>query len=297
MVANANTPLLTLNNGTTIPQLGFGVFKVDPAETTRIVTDALEVGYRHIDTAAIYGNEEGVGAGASPPPASRATSCSSPPSCGTTARRDAETAFDESLAKLGLDYVDLYLIHWPTPAEGHLRRGLEVAREDLRRPVAPRRSASPTSWSRTCEKLLAETSTSCPRSTRSSCTRRTSSREVTAFAREHGIEIEAWGPLGQGKYPLFDDAGGRRGRRRARQDAGAGRHPLAPADRQHRLPEVEPPRAHGGELRRLRLRAHRRRGRRDHARSSARDASAPTRTRSTDVAGPGLRRIRVVSPG
>ncbi|RAE91358.1 aldo/keto reductase, partial [Burkholderia multivorans] len=56
-----SVPTLTLNDGKTIPQLGFGVFKVDPAETERIVTDALEVGYRHIDTAAVYGNEEGVG--------------------------------------------------------------------------------------------------------------------------------------------------------------------------------------------------------------------------------------------
>lgn len=55
------TPRITLNDGTTIPQLGFGVFRVDPEETERIVSDALEVGYRHIDTAAIYGNEIGVG--------------------------------------------------------------------------------------------------------------------------------------------------------------------------------------------------------------------------------------------
>ena len=114
MVAHANTPLLTLNNGTTIPQLGFGVFKVDPAETTRIVTDALEVGYRHIDTAAIYGNEEGVGA---------AIASSGIPrdelfvttKLWNDRQTDAQAAFDESLAKLGLDYVDLYLIHWPTP--------------------------------------------------------------------------------------------------------------------------------------------------------------------------------------
>src|ERR1700712_4482040 len=114
MVANANTPLLTLNNGTSIPRLGFGVFKVDPAETTRIVTDALEVGYRHIDTAAIYGNEEGVG---------HALASSGIPreelfvttKLWNDRQTDAENAFEESLGKLGLDYVDLYLIHWPTP--------------------------------------------------------------------------------------------------------------------------------------------------------------------------------------
>ena len=116
MVAHANTPLLTLNNGTTIPQLGFGVFKVDPAETTRIVTDALEVSYRHFDTAAIYGNEEGVG---------RALASAGIPrdelfvttKLWNDRQTDAENAFEESLAKLGLDYVDLYLIHWPVPEQ------------------------------------------------------------------------------------------------------------------------------------------------------------------------------------
>ena len=107
-------PLIALNDGTTIPQLGFGVFKVDPDETERIVTDALEVGYRHIDTAAIYGNEIGVG---------RAIEKSGIPrdelyittklwnsDQGTQSVFDA---MDLSLEKLGLGHVDLYLIHWP----------------------------------------------------------------------------------------------------------------------------------------------------------------------------------------
>ncbi|WP_430593524.1 aldo/keto reductase [Humidisolicoccus flavus] len=112
-------PSLTLNDGTTIPQLGFGVFKVDPNETERIVSDALEVGYRHIDTAAIYGNEEGVG---------RAIAASGIPRDElyiTTKlwNKDqgalrARAAIETSLEKLGLDRVNLYLIHWPCPANG-----------------------------------------------------------------------------------------------------------------------------------------------------------------------------------
>ena len=105
---------ITLNDGTTIPQLGFGVFKVDPAHTERIVSEALEVGYRHIDTAAIYGNEEGVG---------RAIAASGIPrdelyittKLWNDRQGDAPAALRESLDKLGLDRVDLYLIHWPLP--------------------------------------------------------------------------------------------------------------------------------------------------------------------------------------
>lgn len=112
-------PALALNDGRSIPQLGFGVFKVDPAETERIVSEALEAGYRHIDTAAVYRNEEGVG---------RAIAASGIPRDElfvTTKlwndRRgaaEARGAMGESLEKLGLSHVDLYLIHWPTPANG-----------------------------------------------------------------------------------------------------------------------------------------------------------------------------------
>ena len=79
-----SVPRIQLNDGFSIPQLGFGVFKVDPDETERIVTDALEVGYRHIDTARIYGNEEGVGRADRRSPASPAKSSSSRRSSGTT---------------------------------------------------------------------------------------------------------------------------------------------------------------------------------------------------------------------
>src|SRR5690554_7239891 len=110
-------PTITLNSGHDIPQLGFGVFKVDPAETERIVSDALEVGYRHIDTAAIYGNEEGVGkaiaASGIPREELFMTTKLFNSDQGTQSAYDA---IDVSLEKLGLDYVDLYLIHWPVPS-------------------------------------------------------------------------------------------------------------------------------------------------------------------------------------
>ena len=109
-------PDIKLNDGTTIPQLGFGVFQVNPEETQRVVEQALEVGYRHIDTAQMYRNEEGVG---------RAIAASGIPrdelyvttklNNGYHLPDDARRAFDTSLTKLGLDHVDLFLIHWPLP--------------------------------------------------------------------------------------------------------------------------------------------------------------------------------------
>lgn len=112
-----SVPNITLNDGNTIPQLGFGVFQMDPDKTEELVAEALRVGYRHIDTAAIYGNEEGVG---------RAIAKSGIPreelfvttKLWNDRQTDAAAALDESLDKLGLEYVDLYLIHWPTPAKG-----------------------------------------------------------------------------------------------------------------------------------------------------------------------------------
>src|SRR5688500_4232048 len=109
-------PHLTLNNGVSIPQMGFGVFQVPPEETQRIVEDALEAGYRHIDTAAAYRNEAGVGA------AIAASGIPREELFVTTKLRNGEQgsaheAFQNSLKALGLDYVDLYLIHWPVPVD------------------------------------------------------------------------------------------------------------------------------------------------------------------------------------
>jgi diketogulonate reductase-like aldo/keto reductase len=119
-MSSSAIPTLTLNNGVEIPQVGLGVFQTpEGAEVERAVAAALEAGYRLIDTAAIYGNEEGVG---------RAIKASGLPREQifiTTklwnahhAYEDALRAFDESMRKLDCDYVDLYLIHWPLPMEG-----------------------------------------------------------------------------------------------------------------------------------------------------------------------------------
>jgi 2,5-diketo-D-gluconate reductase A len=195
-------PTLTLNDGNTIPQLGFGVFKVDPAETERIVTDALEVGYRHIDTARIYGNEEGVG---------RAIAASGIPReelfITTKLWNDdhdrAQAAFDASLERLGLDYIDLYLIHWPVPSQDRYVQawaGLEQIKASGRS-----RSIGVSNFLvHHLEKLLASASV-VPAVDQIELHPALQQPELTGFAREHGINIEAWGPLGQGKYPLLEE--------------------------------------------------------------------------------------------
>ena len=111
-------PTITLNDGTSIPQLGFGVFQVPPAETAETVARALETGYRHIDTAQMYGNEEGVGqAIASSGIARDELYVTTKLNNGFHRPDDARREFEASLQKLGLDHVDLFLIHWPLPTK------------------------------------------------------------------------------------------------------------------------------------------------------------------------------------
>ncbi|WP_166983898.1 aldo/keto reductase [Paramicrobacterium fandaimingii] len=203
-MANSYVPSIQLNDGHYIPQLGFGVFRVDPEQTERIVTDALEAGYRHIDTAAIYGNEEGVG---------RAIAASGIPRdelyVTTKLWNDAQgtqsafDAIDASLEKLGLDFVDLYLIHWPAPQRdlyAETWRAMERIKADGKtRSIGVSNFLQPH-----LERILAESNT-VPAVDQIELHPALQSRELTEYARSQGIHIEAWGPLGQGKYPLFDE--------------------------------------------------------------------------------------------
>ncbi len=193
---------ITLNDGTTIPQLGFGVFKIDPAETERIVSEALEVGYRHIDTAAIYGNEEGVG---------RAIAASGIPrdELYITTKLwhdrldDAPDALRESLDKLGLERVDLYLIHWPAPAKdkyvGAWHSLIELRAAGLTTSIGVANFLD-----HHLERVIAESDV-VPAVDQIELHPAHQQPATVAFARKHGIHIESWGPLGQAKYPLLEN--------------------------------------------------------------------------------------------
>lgn len=197
------TPRITLNDGTTIPQLGFGVFRVDPEETERIVSDALEVGYRHIDTAAIYGNEIGVG---------RAIAASGIPRDelyittklwnSDQGTQSAIDAMDLSLEKLGLDQVDLYLIHWPRP---DLDRYLESwhTLEQLKADGKTTSIGVSNFHIPHLERVIGESGT-VPAVDQIELHPAFAQRPIREYAASKGIAIEAWGPLGQGKYDLFE---------------------------------------------------------------------------------------------
>ncbi|MGB3910945.1 MAG: aldo/keto reductase [Pseudolysinimonas sp.] len=195
-------PTLKLNDGHDIPQLGFGVFKVDPDETERIVSDALAAGYRHIDTAAVYGNEVGVG---------RAIAASGVPReelfittklwNSDQGTQSAFDAIDLSLDKLGLDSVNLYLIHWPRP---DLDRYLEtwLAMEQIRDDGKATSIGVSNFHIPHLDTIIAGSST-VPAVDQLELHPTFQQRELRAFGAEHGIAIESWGPLGQGKYDLL----------------------------------------------------------------------------------------------
>lgn len=199
----ATVPTLTLNNGATMPQLGFGVFQVDPAETAPAVATAIEAGYRLIDTAALYGNEEGVGEAIAKSGVPRAelfitTKLGNPDQGYDPALR----AFDTSLSKLGLDYVDLYLIHWPLPMYDEYVatwKALETIYRDGRARSIGVSNFTP----RHLRRLFAETEVA-PAVNQVELHPRFSQDELRAFHAEHGIVTEAWSPIGQGQGLLED---------------------------------------------------------------------------------------------
>ncbi|MCY7341264.1 MAG: aldo/keto reductase [Pseudonocardia sp.] len=197
-------PDISLNNGIAIPQFGFGVFQVEPEKTADVLGTAFEAGYRHIDTAQMYGNEEGVG---------RAIAASGIPRdelfVTTKLNNDghghdnAITALDESLRKLGLDRVDLYLIHWPCPAENRYVetwKGFEkIAADGRARAIGVSNFQIPH-----LERLAAETGT-VPAVNQIELHPHLPQEELRAYHREHGIATEAWSPIAQGGELLADE--------------------------------------------------------------------------------------------
>ncbi|HEV7169038.1 MAG TPA: aldo/keto reductase [Micrococcaceae bacterium] len=195
-------PELTLNNGVAMAQLGFGVYKVPPRECAGLVTEALRAGYRSIDTAALYENEEGVGEAIR-----QATSGDAAARSGifvtTKVWNDQQgyqstlTAFDQSLRKLGLDYVDLYLIHWPCP-ERDLYIQTYKALEQLYRDGRVRAIGVSNFEPKHLRRLLNATDV-VPAVNQVELHPLLQQSELRAFHREHGIRTEAWSPLARGR--------------------------------------------------------------------------------------------------
>lgn len=196
-------PAIALNDGTHIPQLGLGTYKTPAADTARIVGEALELGYRHIDTAALYGNEAGVGEAVrnSGIPRSELYVTTKVWNTEQGAARTA-AAFQASLDELGLETVDLYLIHWPCPGNDlyvETWQELERIRESGRARSIGVSNFAPEHL----ERLRQETDVK-PVLNQIELHPALQQRDIVDYCREHGIEIESWGPLGQGKYPLLE---------------------------------------------------------------------------------------------
>lgn len=194
---------LTLNTGDHIPQLGLGVFKVDDDVCEQIVLDALEVGYRHIDTAMIYRNEAAVGRAIAKSGIDRdelfVTTKLWNSDQGTTATPEALAL---SLELLGLEYVDLYLIHWPAPLRDEYV-ATWLALEELHHQGLAKAIGVSNFEPEHLERVLDEGSI-VPAINQVEIHPAFQQRKLRAFQEPLGIITEAWGPLGQGKYDLAE---------------------------------------------------------------------------------------------
>lgn len=204
----SKVPSITLNNGTAMPQLGYGVWQVEDDQAFTAVGQALAAGYRSIDTAAAYGNEEGTGKALAASGIPREELFVTTKLWNSDHGYDAALrAFDASLTKLGLEYVDLYLIHWPVPAKGiytETYKALERILADGRAKAIGVSNFLPEHLQR----LLGETSV-VPAVNQIELHPHLQQEESRAFHVRHGIATEAWSPLGQGRGLLDDPTIGR----------------------------------------------------------------------------------------
>ncbi|BDM71169.1 oxidoreductase [Streptomyces nigrescens] len=204
----SKVPSITLNNGIAMPQLGFGVWQVEDDQAFTAVGQALDAGYRSIDTAAIYGNEEGTGKALAASGIPRDELFVTTKLWNSDQGYDAALrAFDASLTKLGLEYVDLYLIHWPVPSKDaytETYKAFEKILADGRAKAIGVSNFLPGHL----ERLLGETSV-VPAVNQIELHPHLQQEESRAFHARHGIATEAWSPLGQGRGLLDDPTIGR----------------------------------------------------------------------------------------
>ena len=198
-------PEIMLNNGRTIPQLGFGVFLVKPEDTVEAVTQALQAGYRHIDTAQMYGNERGVGEAIAKSGLDRGDVFVTSKLANDSHRPDdARRAFAGSLDALGSDYLDLFLIHWPLPTryDGDYVSTWQALEEFYRDGRA--RSIGVSNFQPHHLRRLHNECEITPAADQIEVNPYLTQQEVREFCAEHQIAIEAWSPLARGGDLLRD---------------------------------------------------------------------------------------------
>jgi 2,5-diketo-D-gluconate reductase A len=191
-------PNITLHDGVEIPQLGFGVFQIPPEETQRAVELALEAGYRHIDTASAYRNEKAVGAALAASGLPREEYFVTTKLWNSQQGHDSTlAAFEASLERLGLDHVDLYLIHWPAPTLGRFvdtwRAFEQIHREEAARTIGV------SNFRIDDLRLLEQETEVLPTVNQVELHPRLQQPDLRAWHAEHGIVTEAWSPLAQGE--------------------------------------------------------------------------------------------------
>ena len=212
----SSVPLITLNDGHTIPQLGFGVFQIDPTETAKAVGLALDAGYRHIDTAEMYGNEKEVGDGVRASGIDRGDIfVTSKLNNGFHRPDDARSAFAGTLADLDLGYVDLFLIHWPLPTlyDGDFVSTWQVL-EELKASGQVRSIGVSNFQVSHLERLAAETGT-VPAVNQIEVHPYLDNAQVRAYGAANGIVTQAWSPIAQGGVlgdPVIGEIAERAGR-------------------------------------------------------------------------------------
>ncbi|MFC7341526.1 aldo/keto reductase [Saccharopolyspora griseoalba] len=189
-------PNITLNTGASIPQLGYGVFQVPADEVVDPVRSALDAGYRSIDTAKVYGNEEGVGKAIAESGISREDLFITTKLWNDDQGYDSTLkAFDDSLARLGLDYVDLYLIHWPVPGKD-LYVDTWKAFQEIHKSGRAKAIGVSNFQIHHLRRLFEETDV-VPALNQIELHPNLPQAELRAFHAEHDIATEAWSPLGR----------------------------------------------------------------------------------------------------
>ena len=197
------SPTLTLHDGNTIPQLGYGVWQVDSDIAEDVVGRALRVGYRHIDTAKIYGNEQGVGRAIANSGLAREDVFVTTKLWNDDHGHDsALKAVDASLQRLGLDHVDLYLIHWPTPRRGKYLETWKAFQEI--RDSGKARSIGVSNFPQEHLQEIIDATGVVPVVNQVELHPYFNQSALREFNASHGILTEAWSPLGQGGELLQD---------------------------------------------------------------------------------------------